>query len=306
MGLLGRRAAPEPLVELWRAPLRGAVAHTVRCDAATASVWVGDGGNVAFASLRLHRLELATGAATADVRTRHQPARTTALAAGSLWVATDRRLLRLAPVTLEVQGTWDERLVRYTDRLLPLDDGRFVMANAVAPAIGVLDPATGRTRRVTVGPNPVLAAVPGGVAVARSTGDGGWRRLDAGTLRLVDERPGPRVVATAWLAGLWAVPAGSGDGREGTAHVVRLDGDEEQRLAGRAHALVPDPARGVLWAVLQDGLQTVDLRAGTVGPVHGLPSGSRVKHVAPDAGVVAVTLSGRPDDELVLYRVPVA
>lgn len=294
-----------PLVELWRVPVRGHVSHTVRCDAGTGSVWVGD-GTVAFASLALHRLDLATGVVTADVRTRHQQARTTALAGGSLWVATDRRLLRVDPLTLEVQGTWEERLVRYTDRLLPLDDARFVMANRVAPAMGVLDLATGRTRRVTVGANPVVAALPDGVAVARRTGEGGWRRLDVGTLRLVDERPGPRVVAMAWLDGLWAVPAGSRDGHDGTARVVRLDGDAGHRLTGRASALVADPGRGLLWAVLEDGLQAVDVRSGTVGHVHRLPSGSRVKHVAPDAGVVATTLWGEPDDdELVLYRLPV-
>src|SRR5437762_9413497 len=114
-------------------------------DKRSGSVFVGDGWGVAFAALRLRRLDLLTGADLAQVRTRHQPTNALAVHAGRLYAATDSRLFELDPLQLAPQRQWERGLLRYTTQLVP-DGQLLVAANWLKPSVGVFDPDGGRMR----------------------------------------------------------------------------------------------------------------------------------------------------------------
>jgi DNA-binding beta-propeller fold protein YncE len=291
-------APSTPLREIWRTELRGRDAYPVHYDQSSGSVWAGDGA-ISFASLSVHRFDAATGRKTASVRTRHQPARAMVVHEGSLWVSTDRRLFRLDPIDLSVQEQWDERLVGFADTLVPMADGRLAMANSVTASVGVFDPRTGRTRRVTVGGQPVVARAGDDIVVAKASA-GGVQLLDPASCKLRDAQDSGPVTAMVSCGPLWVVPAGS-------RSMVALDDPQRPAsLEGRVSGLSADLARGRVWALLEGGrIQGVDLATRSSGEVYRVAAGDHVTRVAPELGLV---LARRPqqasDDDLIAYGIP--
>lgn len=94
--MFGEGRAPRigRLPERWRATVPGITANVVLCDPASGSVFVSDGWAVnSSASLRVHRLDLATGRHLAEARTRHQVVHARDL----IWCLVEkRRLLQAA------------------------------------------------------------------------------------------------------------------------------------------------------------------------------------------------------------------
>ena len=140
---------PLPMTQRWAVTVPGTHAHVIATDLASGSVIVGDGWAVALAALRLHRLDAATGAATASVRTRHQSVGGLRVHDSHLWAATDSRLFRLRLEELEVVQDWERGLVRYASQIEVADE-RVVLANWLSPSVAILDTASGRLRRVRV------------------------------------------------------------------------------------------------------------------------------------------------------------
>lgn len=130
------------LPERWRAEIPGVVAHEVMVCSATNSVYVSDGWHVPSPSSSVYRLDLRTGERLAARRTRHQGVGAFAMACGSVWVATDTRLFELDPHTLDVRREWNERLVRYAQQLLPIED-HMVMGQLAGADSRDLQPSDG-------------------------------------------------------------------------------------------------------------------------------------------------------------------
>lgn len=282
------------LDEAWRATVPGDGHHAIGSDAATGSVVVGDGWGVAYAALRLHRLDLATGRETASVRTRHQGVGGVAFADGDVLAATDKRLLRLRAADLSVVQEWDEGVVRDVAHVVPWG-GRVVMAGWLRPTVGVLDPATGTVKRVKAGDQPVLVA--GDELYALAGLHGGLSTLDVAAGKLSRRADTPPVTAAAWCDGLWAVEGGRLDGGQGdpaawwraaTATVRCLDGEARVKLGDECRALFPDRARRLLWCVTaEDGarLECIDTAAGAAVGCFAASDGGSFRHVDPEAGL---------------------
>ena len=137
---------PDSLAQLWRSTVPGVMGHAIACDPASHSIFVADGWGIAYAALRLHRLDIRTGEHLADLRTRHQAVSGMILGESYLYVATDARLFELRPADLSVVRQWERGLVRNTMHMLPAGSS-VVMANWRSPTIGLLDLESGRTRR---------------------------------------------------------------------------------------------------------------------------------------------------------------
>jgi hypothetical protein len=309
------------LEELWRASVPGASAHQVLPDAIDRAVVVADGSGVAYAARRLRRLSLDTGRELASVRTRHQSVGALALVAGRLWVATDRRLFALDRRSLDVLAQWDKGLVQYTHTIVPLGD-RLVLANWLTPTVGLFDPATGATRRLRVGVQPVVLAGSGRVRLIAGF-DGGVATLRPDG-RLTDRRPTPPVRAATSLAGgtAWAVLAGppkGGEGeppvwhRPGTPTVVSLDGEQYTvQLPAPCEALYPDAVPARLWCALgarsgrADQLALLDTGQHRVVASYALPAGCHLRQISAGTGLAFAVLPDPSQDraELIAYRLP--
>jgi len=108
---------------VWSAAIPGdAEVAVLGVDPDATSVYVADGWGVAYAALRLRRLSLDTGEELATVRLGNS-ARCITFHDGELLAATDTKVFRLVPKTLEIVGRWDKRVPRYTDTIVA-DDGR--------------------------------------------------------------------------------------------------------------------------------------------------------------------------------------
>ncbi|MBB2924056.1 hypothetical protein [Cellulomonas cellasea] len=314
----------EVLSELWRAQVPGQTALTLAVDAPSGSVFVSDGWGVTYASLGVHRLDLRTGARLASARTAQRAVGALRVAHGALWVATDRRLVRLTLAGLEETARWDG-LVGHPQQLV-VHGAQAVLAGGLAPTISVLDTATGSVRRRRAGAQPVLGGAPDGVRVVSAVHGSRWR-VDAVEGRLVTEPGGPPLTALCSadaLAGSVHVPAGSAHAspgptstaagatgavlwgvaagrertdRQGGEPLVRRDPgrelvawhDERHRIAlGAAGAALFAGTAGGLWVLTGvDGqtLQHVDTSAGSVGARYRAPGDAALRHVDATAGV---------------------
>ena len=306
---------PDSLAQLWRSTVPGVMGNAIECDPASHSIFVADGWGIAYAALRLHRLDIRTGEHLADFRTRHQAVSGMILGGSYLYVATDARLFELRPADLSVVRQWERGLVRNTMHML-LAGSSVVMANWRSPTIGLLDLDSGRTRRVRVGLQPHLVRF-GNVIRVIAGFDGGMWILDTERARMTDPSPTPPVTAIAAGAHLWGVVAGRAEGgqgqppvwvKRGSNRLTRLTGDPwAAQLAGECSALISDDAQGVLWCVIKNGAELVELSqtSGKVVASFGAGAGARFAHV--DAAArVALTMTHNTSTAatLVCYALP--
>lgn len=266
-------------------------------DLAGEAVYISDGWSVAFAALRLHRLDMRTGSHLADVRTRHQPTGAIALDHGSLYAATDSRLFELDPVSLVIRRQWDRGLVRYTMQLLP-HEGLLVAANWLRPSIGIFDPDTGRSRLVRAGWQPLLVDHEGQIKVINGF-DGSLGILDVHGHRIRHDHATVPIAKVAAGDDIWAVAAGpprGGQGdppvwtRQGSNVLLRLTGLPLQvTLPGDCDAIDCDDERHVVWCLTggpRHDLIAVSQRKGAVIARFNPPEGFAFNHVSAAAGLV--------------------
>ena len=283
------------LKERWRAEMPGEADHCFLADPDTASVYISDGWSVAYAALRLHRLDLFTGRELAETRTRHQPIGALATDRGSLYAAGDSRLFELEPTTLSIKRQWDRGLVRFTKQIVPAGSV-LVAANWLRPSIGIFHPDTGHTRRVQVGSQPLLVLHEGRVKVV-SGFDGGLAILNTERARLEDRRPTIPIATASAGAEIWGVAAGPPQGgqgrppvwtRRGSNALVRLTGPPLQAsLPADCDAVDCDDARRVVWCRLarpERDLVAVAQDSGQVIARYAPPPGFVFEHVSPAAG----------------------
>ena len=251
---------------------------------------------MAYAALRLHRLDLNTGAHLADVRTRHQMVTGTTVASGRLYAATESRLFELSPADLTITRQWERGLISNSTQLVAAD-AALVMANWRMATIGLFDIDTGRTRRLRTGLQPLITRFAGEIKVVAGF-DGKMWTLDVERARLRNPASIPPVTAVATGEHLWAVLAGPPEGgqgqppawfKRGSNHIVRLSGDAwTAHLVGNCSALVCDDANGVLWCTLDRGktLQAVSQLSGRMLRSFDLGDRRRFVHVDVTANVV--------------------
>jgi hypothetical protein len=117
------------------------------------AAYVSDGWGVAYAALRLRKLDLATGVEMATARLGNQ-VRCVAFSMGqpgAVLAATDTKLFLLDRVSLAVIRRWDHRIPRYTDMMIWHDD-QVLMANGRHHVLDIFDLTSGRVRRRPFGP----------------------------------------------------------------------------------------------------------------------------------------------------------
>lgn len=248
------------MTEIWQASVPGHTAHIVLADPGSKSLFVSDGWGVAYATLRLHRLDPETGEPVAEVRTRHQHVSALAAAVDSLYVATHSRLLQLRAGDLHVLHQWDRVLPSDAQQLLAAGDW-LVAANWRKPVVGLFYPQGQASERLRVGLQPLIVAYGDTVRVVEGF-TGGVRSVDLTKSRLLGAEPGPPVSAVAGGKELWGVlggpPAGAGAHSTGSAwlrpasdRLVRLaDPSWEAILPAPASALQCDDERGLLWCLV--------------------------------------------------------
>lgn len=298
------------LRERWSVAVPGHSGLVTACLGSEPALYVSFGWGLSYAALGVRRLALSSGAKTAELRTRSQQASGFASAGNVVYVATDRRVFEVDATTLDVHRQWERRIRRYSMQLVP-DGERLIMANWLAPSLGILSLVKGTTRRVEVGPQIQLLSTNRGVLVG-SGQYGGFATLDAPTGRLSPCYASPRyTAATADESGreLWLARAGKlinkgGDPPalvlEATDHLVRMvDGRE----AGGAVLDAPcirvwrDESRRLLWcattrpigAQLRTGLEAVDLHSGEHRGAFLPEPQEHVLVVCPEHGVVVST-----------------
>src|SRR5262245_24711206 len=121
----------------WTTRLRGHTAHGLAIEPAVDSVYTGDGWGVTYPSMRIRRLDLATGAETASFRAFNSLRCSTILDNGSLLAVSDTKLFELDPLTLEERGRWDRRMPRYGNSVTVV--GRVaVVADWVNPRVALI------------------------------------------------------------------------------------------------------------------------------------------------------------------------
>jgi len=283
--------------EKWSVAVPGDRVNQILSDPASQSVYAGDGWGVSHAALRLHRLDLATGRPLADIRTRHQGVSALALHGDHLYAATDSRLFQLTREDLSVVAQWDKGLIRYCMTLIP-QGGAFVMANWRTASVGIFDPATGRTRRLNVGLQPVIVRH-GSELKAIAGFDGGISTLGIDPPKVTSTSPTPPVANAAGGDQVWATLAGPPEGGQGeppvwtrrpTSTIVRLTSDPMTVVLPEAVGkLVSDDARGLIWCISEEAIAIVEQRTGRVAGSVSLPKGKKVAHLDPE-GNLAFTL----------------
>jgi hypothetical protein len=257
----------------WQAEVKGeAAVRVLRID--DESVYVSDGWGVAFAALRLRRLSLANGDELATARLGNQ-ARCVAWAGAELLAATDTKIFRLDPLTLdETAPRWDRRVPRFTDMLCELD-GRLVLTNWTRDSCAVIDPAGWRVRRARPGPYPALVETRTALFVF-SRGTGRLSRLDAN-----DDRVRLEVVAEG--------PAGldiAYDEREAAFWILEGTPAFEVRTAYSA-SIEPGRPSDMLRRVSMDGSE-VPLRLDRLARRLALDSNRRRLWTIDDAATVSI------------------
>ena len=268
----------------WQASVPGFRVNQLRCDPATASVFVSDGWGVAHAGLRLHRLSLESGEHQCDVRTRHQPVSAMTVHDGDLFAATDSRLFQFDPRNLAIKAQWDAGLVKHCQSLVAHPQG-FVMSNWLKPTIGLFDRASGTTGRLKVGPQPIVLSHAGEL-VAISGRDGSIATLDPTTHKLKDRRAIRPVANAAAGRDIWGTLAGPPDGQHGvairrpTATVVRLTGSPMTvDLPSPIGRLAIDDEHELLWAMAERAVYVLDQSTGRIVGDFALPPDEALPHV---------------------------
>lgn len=252
------------MTEIWRASIPGHTAHTALADPASKSLFVSDGWGVAYAALRLYRLDPETGEKLAEVRTRQQHVSALVAADDSLFVATHSRLLRLRPQDLRMVGHWDKVLPSDSQQLVSAGQW-LVAANRRKPTVGLFEPASGASVRLDVGLQP-LVFVHGGEAKVAEGFQGGIRTVDLERRCLLGAEPGPPLAAVDAGAEIWGIgaevagdaesgPSASTWSKPGTARVLKIGGGEEERpwsawLPAPGVALYCDDGRGLIWCLV--------------------------------------------------------
>jgi hypothetical protein len=286
------------LQELWRTTIPGDVDNRYLCDLPSKSLFATDGWGIAYAALRVHRLDLRSGVHLADLRTRHQSVGAMAMHQGDLLVATDSRLFQIRVSDFSVVRQWDKGLVRYAMQLIPAGN-QLVAANWLAPSVGIFHLDTGRTRRLTVGGQPLLFRFGDEVKVIAGF-DGGMWTLDLDRGQLTRSQKTAPLTNVAVGEHIWATLAGRRQGgqgeppvwtKRGTAVITRLTGDRWTAAAGGpVKDLVCDDRRAVLWCltgVRPYNLEAISQRTGRVlasfTPTPG--KGIGFCHVDPAAGI---------------------
>ena len=286
------------LAERWRTTVPGEVANVFLCDPTSGSLFVGDGDSVAYAALRLHRLDLSSGAHLAELRTRHQRVSALALHADHLYVATDSRLFELQGADLSIIRQWDRRLVQSAMQVVP-DGATLAMANWLMPGVGIFDLDTGRIRRLPVGRQPLLVHH-GGVIKVLAGFDGGMWTLDTQRGRLTQATATPPVTAIGAGAHRWAVLAGAAESvsghsdnlvKRGSNRLTRLTGEPwTTTLSGPCSKVVCDDVNGVVWCIIDSnrahrsgGLQAVSQTTGQAVTSFVAAPGQSFAHVDPTA-----------------------
>ncbi len=308
------------LEERWRTTIRGHMVRSILSDGPSDSLMVGDGWGISFSSLRLHRMDLGSGALLAEVRTRHQPVSALLRLGDHVYAGTDTRLFEMDPVDLSVVRQWDRGLVRFSKALAAAGD-KIVAANWLAPTVGVFDRHTGRTRRLRVGRQPLIVEHEGEVKIVAGF-DGGMWTLDVDRCRLTDMVPLPPVSRACSGRDIWAVLAGPVRGaaegspsRGDTNALVRIAGDRWQvELDEICIAIACDEAANVVWCVLGTGdrLQAISQRSGRVVHEIRVEPWARFAHVDPVTRVAMTTEDRHPDDarpgdaaaDLICYDLP--
>lgn len=300
----------DDLPELWRATVPGVDGHVVAVCSETESVYVSDGWQVPYPSSSLFRLHVRTGEQLAARRTRHQGVGAVTVASGSVWAATDSRLFELDRLSLEVHREWDSRLVRYTKQLVP-SAGRIVMANWLAPTVGIFDPESGSTRRVRTSGQPVVFREGDAVMVGSGL-EGGLATLDVHRAKLSARTDAPAMTAIASTeAGAWAVLGGRKVGGQGdppawsrrpSERLQRLSDGTICRLSSSCGLIAGASNSWELWCATgdRDRLELVNAHTGT--PVAGFRVPGPVVHVDPRArlalSIIRPPASSRSTEEV--------
>ena len=201
-----RRYGTPPVAErLWEQVVPGSMMVGVWIDPSTESVYVSDGWGVTYSSLRFHRLDLATGAETASIRTGTTIRCFTFDSTGDIIGATDSKVFRLDPRTLKERKRWDTRIPRYTSTMALVGD-QLVAANSIDPKVSFVDLTTGKVRRCPAPAQPWILSRNDTVLIVGGSEAGGVVRVDAvaGTVtRVADTPPALGAWLSAHTGDLW-------------------------------------------------------------------------------------------------------
>lgn len=189
-------SGPNPTLR-WTAQIDGTAAHGITIFSATGSVYRGDGwGTGSYSSMRFRRHDLASGHEAASFRSFNGLRCCTVLDAGDLLAASDRKLFRLDPLTLEERERWDRRIPRFPDTMAVV--GRSVLlANWLDKRVGIVDLDSGRVRRRDGPPMPKILARDRRPLLVGGAPDGGtWTAaLTDGTVKRLHATPPARDAA---------------------------------------------------------------------------------------------------------------
>lgn len=192
-----RAGAPLQGVVRWSTTIPGFAAHAGRIHAPSNSLLVADGWGVSFAGLRFRRLDLATGAEIASIRTGTQ-IRCFAVLPGDLELigATDSKLYRLGLAQLDERQRWDRRIPRYSDSIV-VRDGFALVANWSGTRVAIVDLAGGGVRRRDAPHMPFVIDAPSGPVLVGGSRDGGWASLNLHTATVQPIRSAPPAIDAA-------------------------------------------------------------------------------------------------------------
>lgn len=302
--------------QLWAARAPGRSAHRVFIRGHAGSVYVSDGWGVNYASIRFRRLDAMTGEEAASFRS-GTAVRTFAYrdTTDDLLIATDTKLFELDSLTLSERRRWNTRIPRYPDSLAVRGD-HVVVANWLAPQVGLVDLATGRVRRrAAPGMTKILDGAGSPLLVGGLDGDvvsidpiSGRTEQILATPPALDAGLSPDR-RTLWLSvGVRATVTSSGMRLGRPTRELRryaLDGSEPAETYRAPH-----PFRNVaigtsaLWLV-GERLVDVPFPLGT-GPARmwSPPEGETIVDGDPDSGLVMTLLPGKrdPDARLTCFR----
>ena len=210
------------LRERWSRSIPGHSGHVVSCG--DGAVYVSFGWGITYPSLGVRRLSLADGSTTAELRTRNQQASGFASAPHVQYIATDHRVLEVTNPELQVRRQWERRIRSFSSQLVN-SSGLLIMANWLAPSVGVLSLGTGTSRSIRVGHQIQLLKADYGI-LAGSGQKGGFAVLDPSTARMVPHFASPRYVAAAIDAAgqeLWLATSSHLTSKGGQPPVLVLD-----------------------------------------------------------------------------------
>jgi hypothetical protein len=311
----------------WSVKIPGrAAVRILGTDPECTSVYVADGWGVAYAALRLRRLDLATGEQLAAARLGNA-ARCITFYEDEVLAATDTKVFRLEPKSLETLGRWDSRVPRYADALIAWE-GKLLMANWSAATVSLVELDSWTVRRLVIGDYPQLVPTDGPELLAYSRGEGNVFRID-----LADERPRAQPIISPgaghaaaydehnkWLWILGGVPThetitgaitpimDTFEDFPPATSVVAYDMDSSDRvressLRSPATMLAVSSSRRELWA-LGERLEIYDLASFEHLTTADLPQVESLPVLFPEAGVAFGTAPGTDEEsELICVQI---